>query len=66
MKLTVYVNNLTFESKTTSEISVENAKDNWFETINSLNKFEMETSDGNFIIFGEQAINNAIFVFSED
>lgn len=66
MKITLHVNGMTFESPTTNEMSTEDAKSVIYESIESMNKLELECSDGSFVVIGEEALSNAILVFSDE
>jgi hypothetical protein len=65
MKMTLHTNGLTFTSKVTDEVSVEEAKLSIYSVIEKMNKLEMECDDGSFVVIGEQALQNSILVFSE-
>ena len=65
MQLTIYVNGLTFKSKQSNEMTADKAKDVFYSQFEKMNKVEMELDDGGFLIIGEQALQNAVLVFSE-
>ncbi|MCP4100966.1 MAG: hypothetical protein GY750_06020 [Lentisphaerae bacterium] len=65
MKMTVHVNGLIFETPTTEEATVEEAKAAIYENIERLNKIEFETVDGSFVVMGEKSLQSAVLVFSE-
>ena len=65
MQLTIYINGQTFKSKAGNEMTAEKAKDVFYAKFEKMNKLEMETDDGGFLIIGEQALQNAVLVFSE-
>ena len=65
MRLIIYVNGLTFKSKSTSEMTAEKAKDVYYAHLEKMNKLEVNLDDGGFLIIGEQALKNAVLVFSE-
>ncbi len=65
MQLIIYVNGLTFKSKQSNEMTAEKAKDVFYSQFEKMNKVEMELDDGGFLIIGEQALQNAVLVFSE-
>lgn len=65
MKMTLHINGLTFTSRVTDEVSVNDAKSAIYENIEQLNKLEMECDDGSFIVIGEAALQNSVIVFSE-
>jgi len=61
MKVVVYYDGQVFES-VDSEVEMEGYKDQFYEAIDKLGKFEMETEDG-FVMFGEGVIQNCVFKF---
>ena len=63
MQLTIHINGLTFKSKATDEMTAEKAKSVFYEQFEKMNKLEMETEDGGFLIIGEQALQNAVLIF---
>ncbi len=65
MHLTIYVNGLTFKSQKSNEMTAEEAKDIFYDQFEKMNKLEMNLDDGGFLIIGEQALQNAVLVFSE-
>jgi hypothetical protein len=65
MQLTIYVNGLTFKSKSSRKMTAEKAKDVFYAQFEKMNKVEMELDDGGFLIIGEQALQNAVLVFGE-
>ena len=65
MQLTIYVNGLTFKSKSGNHMTAEKAKSIFYDQFEKMNKVEMELDDGGFLIIGEQALQNAVLVFSE-
>ena len=65
MKFTLHVNGLVFESAITDKISVEKAKSAVYENIENMNKLEMESSDGSFVVIGKDALQSAVLIFSE-
>ncbi len=65
MQLTIYVNGLTFKSQKSNEMTAEEAKDIFYDQFEKMNKLEMNLDDGGFLIIGEQALQNAVLVFSE-
>lgn len=65
MQLTIYANGLTFKSKQSNEMTAEEAKDVFYAQFEKMNKVEMELDNGGFLIIGEQALQNAVLVFSE-
>ena len=46
-------------------MTAEKAKSIFYDQFEKMNKVEMELDDGGFLIIGEQALQNAVLVFSE-
>jgi len=66
MRMTVYVNDMTFKTAVINDVSAQKAKDSLYRDIHSINKFSFEAQDGSFVVLGETALKDAVFVFGEN